>query len=62
MLRRATILLNVAAAVLVLMTGLYVLIVFGDLFSPSAKMMIGMGVMMYSGGQLRSSERCSNKN
>jgi hypothetical protein len=62
MLERLTMLLNVVAAIIMLLTGIYLIYTFSDIFSPGAKVMIGAGVMLYSFKQVEVTARGANKN
>lgn len=62
MLQRATVVLNLVAAVTMVLTAIYVFIVFSDIVSPGARMMIGFGAFVYSTRQIQAAGNSGNKN
>jgi len=62
MLQRATIALNVVAAVTMVITAIYIFVVFHDVVSPAARMIIGLGVFAYSAMQFQVAGKAANKN
>ncbi len=62
MLERATLLLNAVTVVTMILTGLYVLVAFDDLFSGGAKALIVVGISVYSLKQLDVFSKQGNKN
>lgn len=62
MLEKATTLLNVVAAITMMVTAVYVITVFSTVISPGVKVLIGMVVMVYSFKQIDLSSNRANKN
>ena len=58
MLEKATVVLNLVAAISLMVTAVYVVTVFSTVISPSVKVLIGMVVLVYSFKQI---DLCSNR-
>ena len=62
MLEKATVVLNLVAAITMMVTAIYVVTVFSTVISPSVKVLIGMVVMVYAFKQIDLSSNRANKN
>lgn len=62
MLERVTLMFNVIAALAMILSGLYILIAFSDLFSETVRAVIIVGITTYSYKQLETCSRQGNKN
>lgn len=58
MLEKATVVLNLVAAITLMVTAVYVVTVFSTVISPSVKVLIGMVVTVYAFKQI---DQCSNR-
>jgi len=62
MLEKATVVLNLVAAISLMVTAVYVVTVFSTVISPSVKVLIGMVVTVYSFKQIDLYSNRANKN